>query len=456
MLKDLEKQFAQTVWRDDVHKMGRSRQIAVYWVRLVHLLVDDLYAGYLTQRAASLAYTSILATVPLLAFASALLKGFGYQNKLQPLLLELLGPMGPRSAVMTDAIVDFVNNVRVGVLGSIGLALLLVTIFSLTRKVETAVNFVWRVREPRSVAMGLVHYLGVIMLGPVIVVLVAGVTASFSNQAVVDQVFGWMPAGVLVAAAVKVVSFLVIVATFAFLYTFVPFTHVRLRSALAGALLAGVLWEISGWAFSVLSNGTPLLASVYAGFAILFIFFVWLYVSWIIVLVGTQVSFYVQNPDLVRTGLRRNEAGGRTFERVALHVMYLVGRSYMESRKPWSREQIARYLHLPTDIVLDVIDRLQHSGLIMRAPSRRNIHRYLPARDLDVVTLRDVMLAVRRSPRSGEDADRHIKAIDHVEELMFRLDQAIDGVLGKTTLREFIQAGEPADLSSKTVLRAGH
>ena len=456
MLKDLEKQFAQTVWHDDVHKMGRSRQVAIYWARLIHLLIEDLSAGYLTQRAASLAYTSILTIVPLLAFASALLKGFGYQNKLQPLLFELLAPMGTRGAAMTGDIVAFVNNVRAGVLGSVGLALLLVTILSLTRKVETALNFVWRVREPRSVAMGFIHYLGVIMLGPVIVVLVAGITASFSSEAVVDQVFGWMPAGVLVAAAVKILSFLVIVATFAFLYVFVPFTHVRLRSALAGALLAGALWEISGWAFALLSNGTSLLTSVYAGFAILFIFFVWLYVSWIIVLVGTQASFYVQNPDLVRTGLRRNETGGRTFERVALHVMYLVGRSYMENRKPWSREQIARYLHLPTDIVLDVIDRLQHSGLIIRAPSRRNIHRYLPARDLDVVTLRDVMLAVRRSPKSGEDADRHIKAIYQVEDLMFRLDQAIDGVLGATTLRDFILAGEPADLSSKTVLRAGH
>ena len=77
MFRDLNRQVTQAIWHEDVHKMGRSRQLAIYWGRLVHLLVEDLSAGYLTQRAASLAYTSILATVPLLAFASALLKGFG-------------------------------------------------------------------------------------------------------------------------------------------------------------------------------------------------------------------------------------------------------------------------------------------------------------------------------------------------------------------------------------------
>ena len=124
--------------------------------------------------------------------------------------------------------------------------------------------------------------------------------------------------------------------------------------------------------------------------------------------------------------------------------------------KPWSREQLARYLHLPTDIILDVIDRLQHSGLVIRVPSRRNIHRYVPARDMSAISLRDIVMAVRRSPRSGQDPDKHIKAIGQVEELMLKMDQAIDGVMGGVSLREFIEAGEPAELSGKTVLRARH
>jgi membrane protein len=456
MFKDITDRFSKEVWSQDVHKLSRSRQIALYWVRLFDLLLQDLTDGYLSQRAASLAYTSILSVVPLMAFSFALLKGFGFQNKFEPLLRDIFSSMGPQGPVMSADIIDFMNNVRAGVLGSVGLVLLLFTVLSLTRKVETAFNFVWRVRESRSLTKGFVHYLGILMIGPLLLVVVAGVTASFSNQAVVDHLTGGTAAGVLVFVVAKAISLLIIVGTFTFLYMVVPYTHVQFRSAVSGGLLAGVLWELTRWVFTTLSSSTATLATVYAAFAMLMIFFVWLYVSWVIVLLGTHTSFYVQNPDLVRHGLRRNETGGRTFERVALHIMYIVGRAYAENTKPWSREQLARYLHLPTDIILDVIDRLQHSGLVIRVPSRRNIHRYVPARDMSAISLRDIVMAVRRSPRSGQDPDKHIKAIGQVEELMLKMDQAIDGVMGGLSLKEFIEAGEPAELSGKTVLRARH
>jgi membrane protein len=185
-------------------------------------------------------------------------------------------------------------------------------------------------------------------------------------------------------------------------------------------------------------------------------FVIWLYVSWMIVLVGIQVAFYVQNPELVRHGLRRNEIGGRTFERVALHIMYLIGRAYEESAKPWSREQLARRLHLPTDIILDVLDRLQQRSLIMRISSRRNIARYAPARDMGKITLRDIVMAVRQNPKSGQDADKHLKSVPQVEALMGTMDRAMDNVLGTTTLKQFVEEGDPAELHTKTVMRARH
>ena len=211
MFKDITDRFSKEVWSQDVHKLSRSRQIAVYWVRLFDLLIQDLMDGYLSQRAASLAYTSILSVVPLLAFSFALLKGFGFQNKFEPLLLDIFSSMGPQGAAMSGDIIDFMNNVRAGVLGGIGLALLLLTVLSLTRKVETAFNFVWRVRESRSLTKGFAHYLGILMIGPLLLVVVAGVTASFSNQAVVNHLIGGAAAGMLVFVVAKAISLLIIV-----------------------------------------------------------------------------------------------------------------------------------------------------------------------------------------------------------------------------------------------------
>lgn len=455
MLKKINERFLREVWQQDVHTLRRSRQLMVYWLRTGHLLVQDIRNGYLATRAASLAYTSILSLVPLIAFSFALLKGLGFEDKLHPLLLALLSPLGVHSVDMSGVLMEFVSNIHAGVLGLFGLFMLLFTAVSLTHKVDVAFNFVWRIREFRSFGANLSHHLAIIIMGPLLLALGVGLMTTLGDQHLVDQTAGWPPAGVvLLLIGAKALAYLVVAGALTFLYTFIPFTHVQFRSAAAGGLIAGALWQLAAGLFGALAESTASLPPVYAAFAILLMFMLLLYLDWMIVLLGTQISFYVQNPDLALHGTRRNEIGGATFERVALHIMFLLGRAYTESTKPWSREQLSRRLHLPADITLDVIERLQQRGLIIRIPSRRNIARYVPARDMGTISLRDIMQAVRQNPRSGQDADKHIKSIPHVQELVDKLDGAIQGVLGDVTLQAFVEADIAVELETKTVLRA--
>lgn len=451
MFKQLKEWFAREVWHQDVHQMGRSRRIVIFWVRMFHVLTQDLIAGELNLRAMSLVYTSILSLVPLLAFAFAVLKGFGVQNKIQPLLVNFFAPLGPAGVEIAGKVIDFVGHVKAGVLGVLGLVMLLYTVISLVRKVEAAFNHVWRVREPRSFVEGFGHYLSVIMIGPLLLVAALGLTATVSSHNAVEHIVGWAPAGALIVAAAKLLPYLLVIGAFTFFYMFVPHTYVQFKAAFAGGAAAGIAWELAGWIFTTLSVSSTRLTAIYSGFAILIMFMIWLYVSWLIVLMGSQVAFYIQNPELVRHGLRRNEVGGRTMERVALHVMYLVGRAYQEHHTPWSREQLSRRLHLPTDIVLDVLDRLRHRGLLMMVTGR--IRRYIPATDMANISLKEIVLAVRQNPMDAGDADRHIKAIPQVEGVVHALDRAVELAVGNRTLRDLVTEGEMEDLDTKTILR---
>ncbi|HET7175099.1 MAG TPA: YhjD/YihY/BrkB family envelope integrity protein [Gammaproteobacteria bacterium] len=451
MLTRLKEWFAREVWHQDVHKMTRSRRILVFWVRMFNVLFQDVQQGDLNLRAMSLVYTSILSLVPLLAFAFAVLKGFGVQNKMEPMLLNFFAPLGPKAGQFAGQVIDFVNNVKAGVLGILGLLLLLYTVISLVRKVEAAFNHLWRVREPRTFVEGFGHYLSVIMIGPLLFVAALGMTATVSSHTAVDHIVGWAPAGALIVALAKLLPYVLVIAAFTFIYMFVPHTYVQFKAALAGAAAAGIAWELSGWVFATLVVTSTRLAAIYSGFAILVMFMIWLYVSWLIVLMGSQVAFYIQNPELVRHGLRRNEVGSRTMERVALHVMYLVGRAYQEHHTPWSREQLARRLHLPTDIVLDVIERLRKRGLLMVVTGR--IRRYIPATDMSNTTLKEIVLAVRQNPLDAGDADRHIKSIPQVDGVVHALDRAVELAVGNRTLRDLVNEGEMEDLDTKTILR---
>jgi len=454
MMARIKDVFTQEIWHRDVHSMTRSRRILTFWVRMGHVLVQDLIGGELNLRAMSLVYTSILSLVPLLAFAFAVLKGFGVQNKLQPLLIDLFAPLGPKGVEMAVKVIDFVNNVKAGVLGTLGLVMLLYTVVTLVYKVEAAFNHVWRVREPRGLAESFGHYLSVIMIGPLLLVAALGLTATVSSHTAVQQIIDFAPVGVLLVAVAKLLPYLLVISAFTFFYVFVPHTHVQFRAALTGGVIAGVMWELAGWAFAALTVGSTRLTAIYSGFAILIMFMIWLYINWLIVLVGSQIAFYVQNPELVRHGLRHNEVGGRTMERVALHIMYLVGRAYHEGRTPWSREQLARRLHLPTEIILDVLDRLRQRGLLLMVSGR--IRRYIPAVDMGRIPLRDIFQAVRQNTVAAGDSDRHMRTIPQAEDVIQKLDAAIDASLGDTTLRDLIEMGEPAELDTKTVLRARH
>ncbi|MGH8369908.1 MAG: Rrf2 family transcriptional regulator, partial [Gammaproteobacteria bacterium] len=149
----------------------------------------------------------------------------------------------------------------------------------------------------------------------------------------------------------------------------------------------------------------------------------------------------------VRHGRGYKDVGGRTLERVALHAMYLLGRNYHDNLLPWSREELARRLYVPTDTIFDVLARLQDAGLVI--PISGRINRYVPGRDMGTITLRDIIGAMRRNPTRARDVDRHLRSIQSVDQIIAALDDAISERLGTATLRELVESGnesEPATL----------
>ena len=142
--------FNAFVWDDDMRELSGVHRYLVFILRVIHLLIKELMGGQLNLRAMSLVYTTLLSIVPLLAVSFSVLKGFGEQGRIEPLLYNLLEPLGQSGIEITDRIIGFVENVKVGVLGSIGVVLLIYTVFALLQKIESAFNFVWQIdNQPR-------------------------------------------------------------------------------------------------------------------------------------------------------------------------------------------------------------------------------------------------------------------------------------------------------------------
>ncbi|RKZ99582.1 MAG: ribonuclease BN, partial [Gammaproteobacteria bacterium] len=238
--------FLVTLWQDLPEQTNVIWRWLINSLRVTYIMIRELASGQLNLRAMSLVFTTLLSLVPLIAVAFSVLKAFGVHNQIEPALLQMLEPLGPQGVEITSNIIGFVQNVKVGVLGSLGLAILFYTIIALIQKIENAFNYVWRVKQARTLARRFTDYLSVVMIGPVLVFTALGITATVMTHSVVQTLQAIEPFGTLILLVGKLLPYLMIIVAFTFLYKFIPNTRVKLMPALVGATVAGVLWVTVG------------------------------------------------------------------------------------------------------------------------------------------------------------------------------------------------------------------
>jgi membrane protein len=384
--------------------IGKPLWIVSRALRYPYALIRDIGRGDLTMRAMGLVYTTLLSIVPLIALSFSVLKGLGYHRDLEPVLYSFLQPLGDKASELTLQVMQFVDNVRSGVLGSIGLIFLLYTVISMVQKVEESFNFVWRVEQPRSLGRRFSEYLSVIVLGPTVIVGALAIMAAVSSSTIIQTLSHYEPFGTVLLMLGKITPYLLVIGVFTFLYGFIPNTKVRFRAAAIGGISAGLAWTASGiilTSFFSAGGGTMV---IYAGFAIVIIALIWLHVSWLILLLGVQLAFYVQNPQYLRPGRGEIQLNSSLRERVALSIMYLIVSDYQDSKHRWTINNLAEHLQLPGAALGPIVTALERKGLLTVTDDDT----WLPARDPSVIELGDVLDAVRKDetgPRLGRIRD---------------------------------------------------
>jgi membrane protein len=428
--------FLKELWTIDASSLSGMKAFLIETLKLIVVITRDIVGGPLTLWAMSLVYTTLLSLVPLLAVSFSVLKAFGVHNRIEPFLFDVLTPLGPKGIELSQRIVEFVNNMKVGVLGFVGLALLIYTVISLIQKIEASFNSVWRVRSLRSILRRFSDYLSVVVVGPVLVVAAIGITATALSTSLMQRLIALEPIGTIVYLLGKLVPYVLVCSAFTFIYAFVPNTKVKLGSALVGGVIGGVLWETIGWGFGSFVVSTTRYGAIYSGFAVLILFMIWLYVSWLILLVGAEVSFYHQNPQ--RLTYRRPDrlVDGRTLEQLAVSVMFLIADNFFRNRTSWTETTLAHRLGADAEPVANCVAVLKRKGLIVETDA--DPPAYLPARDLDGITLREVYEAVRPPGSDIVFRRQNLASPEQVQDIMREIDEAISSTLGDRSLRDVV------------------
>lgn len=412
--------------------IGKPVWLASRLLRYPYALIRDVLRGDLTLRAMSLVYTTLLSVVPLIALSFSVLKGLGFHRDLEPVLYNLLEPLGDKAYDITAQIMQFVDNVRGDVLGSTALIFLLYTVLSMVQKVEESFNFVWRVDQPRSLGRRFSEYLSVMIIGPTIIVAAIGLMATLRESSVVRMAAHYEPFGTILLMIGRIAPYLMIIGVFTFLYAFIPNTRVRFRAALVGGIAAGIAWTTAGAIFTSFVSGSSGTMVIYAGFAIVIVALFWLHISWLILLLGAQLAFYVQNPQYLRPGRSDIQLNPSLSERTALSVMYLIVSDYQNSQQRWTINRLAEHLDLPGAALGPIVTALERKGLLIMADDDT----WLPARDPAVIQLAEVIDAVRKDER-GPRLSR-IRDIAPAVNAANRAENALKDSLEQRTVKDLV------------------
>jgi membrane protein len=418
----------------------KSRGMAAPWGPVLRLLrypaaiTRDWLVGEINVRAMSLAYTTLLSLVPLMVFSFSILKGLGARGDLRYVLHEFFRPMGSAATQLTESVMQFVTNMRGDVLGSIGLAFLVYTVMTTIQKIEASFNFVWRVERPRSFARRFTEYLSVMIVGPILLAVALGLLGSAEHSPFAQWLNDIPPLAWIMAALGDLVPYFIVTLVFTFMYVFVPNTRVQFRAALIGGVTAGIIWALVGKVFTTVILYSSHMMAVYTGFAIVLTTLIWVYLSWLILLIGAQLAFYVQFPQYLRHGQEPVELTGSAREQAGLSVMYLIGRDYGAEKAYWTGNGLAAELDIPSIALAPVLACLERGGLIVATEKEQ----FLPGRDLDAIQLVNIIDAVRTRQPGRLMID--MRSVPSTALVMSEVEAAIREQLGKKSLKELIAA----------------
>lgn len=402
-------------------------------IRVGHLLFRGYADDDLTIHASSLTFVTLTSLVPILAVGFALVKGFGFGAD-QLATVEQMAwfqQMPAQWQEFVQKILDIVNTTNFAALGWIGLAFFVLTAVLLLANVEKSFNRVWGVDKNRSLLRQIANYTSVLVLVPVLIGVAGALKAQVAiNRKVLDvDVNAW---------AQNLASFGILWLVIGFLYVFVPNTRVRLRSAMVSSLLTTVVFL--GWMqmFTVMQVGVVNYNRIYGAFAAVPVFMLWMYVTWVILLLGAEFTFALQNSDTYQLESAADTASMRSRILVALMVLRRAGRAMAGEREMFDAAAFARQVKAPIRLINSVVATLAKKGYLAQVASRDA--GYVLMRAPETVRIRDLVAELMHEGGGHAEIEGVLMLDAPLKDTMAKIEKGVAQGFGDLTLADMVAA----------------
>lgn len=407
------------LWNKDIWQSNRlTDRSPVGWFYALLRVISTTAATFretkTASRAADLSFSTLLGLGPMIAIAmlvASTLFGERNPNLAVDTLNRLISFVAPQlgqyesleaggsvkvNPELVDMINGFIKGARSETAGAVGAILLVLIVLFLFKSIEDAFNDIWGVRRGRTLVMRVALYWTVMTLGGVLFFAAVALLGAgdFASVFVEKLPFG-DEISRLLRWSLPSFSFVLLVAVLAVSYRAIPHTRVRWTAALSGALMVALLLTANNFMAFLYLKRVLLTRSLFGSLGIIPVLMFGLYVFWLFVLVGGQVSYAVQNVHVRNSRLAWGSLSAANRDRLSLAVLMAVCRRFHAGKTPISVPEISDAVRLPAQVVNECLNRIVDAGYVMAVPSHAGSTStevcYNPARPLSRITLFEFM-----------------------------------------------------------------
>lgn len=383
MIKRLKTFFKEEIWSHDLTSKSRRRAFLIKQSRIYILAFKGFFEDRAAVRAAALTYFTMLSIVPIFAIAFAIARNFGFEDRLHEVIISKMQGQEEIMNWVTDMVDKLLVKTKGGVLAGVGGVILFWSVIQVLNNIEASFNDIWQIRKARSPMRKFSDYLAIMILTPFAI----GISGSIlvQVQSAASQIELFKP---LIVFLIKSVPYVSMWLLFTIVYIVMPNTKVKFKYALVAGIFAGTVAIIFQALYTDLQIGVFRFNTLYGSIAAIPLFLLWLQITWLIVLMGAELSFAyqnIENYEFEEDALNLSHNNKRI---LALLISYHIIKNFEEGGEPWNSDTLSHELGIPIRLVNELVFELVNAGILAElAADNPKDRSYQPAVDINKITV---------------------------------------------------------------------
>jgi membrane protein len=417
------------IWRTSLSDISKGRSFLFRQLRIIVLAARGFMNDRVQLRASALTLYTLLSIIPFAAIAFGIAKGFALDQKLQEIFAREFQTQPEVLNWITNQASVALQATSGGYIAGIGIIILIWSAMSLLDQIESSFNHIWQIESSRPWYRKFTDYLAIMLFAPVFLILSSSITV-FVNQELTEFIARsailefFKP---IVGFLIKLAPYLLTWTALTILFLILPNTKVKLKPAIISGIVTGSILQFLQWLYIDLQFGITKLSAIYGSFAAIPLFLIWVQSSWIILLLGAELSFANQN--VSRYEFESEAKDVSQFQKRALVLMILsrIAKNFSAGEKPIGSESISQSLKIPARLVMEILQDLQSAGLVSVIHENEHEERlYQPALDINKLS---VSFVVNRLDKRGTEHPVFVKTAEYnkIASMMDKFAELIAG-----------------------------